>query len=156
MSKKCWATKAPEGDTRAATECSCLPAGEPTGQQGVVLAPPQGWTYVSRSRAASEEGSVRGQRQSGHMWAPQAQLLRDPLGRGGRARGVNGTTHPLCLEHSTLLLPRSSASFLQEAPPQWVRPSSGLPHPEGFPPAWPPGHWAVTGGGSVTHIDCEH
>ena len=52
MSKKCWATKAPEGDTRAATVL--VPAcGEPTGQQGVVLAPPQGMDLCQQKHRAA-------------------------------------------------------------------------------------------------------
>ena len=57
---------------------------------------------------------------------------------------MNGTTHPLCLEHSTLLLPRSSASFLQgSSPNSGSGPSSGLPHPEGFPHPGP-GHYGLS------------
>ena len=135
MSKKCWATKAPEGDTRAATECSCLPAGSQLGSRVSFWPCPREWTYDSRSTELPRaRGSVRPAAVRGTCGPLEHRCSATLWEDGGRDSGVSGTAHPLCLEHSALLIPRSSASFLQGSSPHTESgPSSGLPHPDGFP-----------------------
>ena len=54
---------------------------------------------------------------------------------------MSGTAHPL--EHSALLIPRSSASFLQGSSPDNVRPLLWAATPQGLPSPWP-GHYGLS------------
>ena len=109
-----------------------MPAcGELTGQQGVTLAPPQEMDLCQQKmgtapseRQCGASGSQKHMRPLKHSCSG---TLRED---GGRASGGRWDPHAHGLEHSAPLIPRSSASFLGEAPPHTGSgPSSGLPSP---------------------------
>ena len=92
---------------------------------------PREWTCASRRwglrRASGSVGPAAVRSTCGPLKHSCSGTLRED---GGRASGGRWDPHAHGLEHSAPLIPRSSASFLGEAPPALgLAPPLGFPHP---------------------------